>query len=116
MRAVYHEACHLIHGQKVSSAPRKLLQSVPHLELTTLREADVCCGSGGVYNIFQPDMARRLLDRKWANIVAAEPDIVILGNPGCHAWISQAARQASSRIQVMHTVEVLEASFSGMPT
>jgi glycolate oxidase iron-sulfur subunit len=115
VKATYHDACHLAHGQRLTAPPRVLLGAVPGLSLTHLREADVCCGSGGVYNLFQPEMARRLLDRKWANIEATEASLVVLGNQGCQAWIAQAAREHGGDVQVMHTVEVLEAAFSGMP-
>jgi glycolate oxidase iron-sulfur subunit len=115
MTATYHDACHLAHGQKLVLPPRQLLEAVPGLTLVPLKESDLCCGSGGIYNLTQPEMARQLLNRKWANIEATEAEVVILGNPGCHAWVAQAARESGGRVRVMHTVEVLEAAFSGVP-
>lgn len=112
-RVAYHEACHLVHGQRVSDPPRALLEAVPGIELVPLVEADTCCGSAGIYNLAQPKLARRLLERKWRNVEACGAEIVALGNPGCHAWIEQAAREKGSKVRVMHTVEVLEAAFSG---
>jgi glycolate oxidase iron-sulfur subunit len=113
IRAAYHDACHLAHGQGIRSEPRRLLQAIPGIELAEIAESEVCCGSAGVYNIVQPAMARRLLERKWANIEAARPDIVVLGNPGCHAWIAQAAAERGSPIRVLHTLEVLEGALAG---
>lgn len=113
--AVYHDACHLAHGQKIKDPPRRLLEAVPGLDLTHLPESDMCCGSAGTYNLFQPAMARRLLDRKWRNIASTGAEMVIQGNPGCHAWIAQAAREAGGATSVWHTAEVLESSFSGLP-
>jgi glycolate oxidase iron-sulfur subunit len=111
----YHDACHLAHGQRITDQPRELLRAIPGIELVEMNEADRCCGSAGIYNLLQPKMARALLERKWANVEFSGAEIVALGNPGCHAWIEQATRERNSRIQVLHTMEVLEASFSGLP-
>ncbi len=109
----YHDACHLAHGQGVRSAPRELLTAVPGLRLVELEEADTCCGSAGIYNVTQPKMARSLLERKWRNVEATGAEVVALGNPGCHAWIAQAAREHGGRVRVRHTLEILEAAMSG---
>ena len=110
----YHDACHLAHGQKITSPPRELLAAIPGVTLTPLPESDLCCGSAGTYNIFQPQMARKLLDRKWSNIAGTDAHIAVMGNPGCQGWIQQAADEAGSPIRVMHTADVLEAAFSGI--
>lgn len=110
----YHDACHLAHGQGIRSQPRELLSAITGVELVGLAESDVCCGSAGIYNLSQPSMARKLLDRKWRNISTTGAQIVVSGNPGCHAWIAQAARENGGQIRVMHTAEVLEAAFSGL--
>ncbi len=113
-RIAYHDACHLAHGQGIRSQPRQLLKAIPGVELVPLIEADMCCGSAGIYNLTQPKMARELLERKWANIEATGCDVVALANPGCHAWIAQAAREKQSQIRVRHIAEVLECALSGM--
>ena len=64
VKAAYHDACHLGHAQRVTAAPRALLRAIPGLELVELRDAGVCCGSAGVYNLLQPDAARELGSRK----------------------------------------------------
>lgn len=115
LRVTYHDACHLAHGQGVRSAPRELLLACPGLELAPLPEADTCCGSAGIYNLTQPAMARRLLERKWRNIESVAPAVVVLGNPGCHAWIEQGARERGGHIRVRHTAELLEERLSGRP-
>ena len=91
--ATYHDACHLAHGQRITEQPRQLLAGVPGLQLVALPESDMCCGSAGIYNVTQPKMARTLLERKYANIDSTGAAIVATGNPGCHAWIAQAARE-----------------------
>lgn len=110
--ATYHDACHLAHGQGVRAQPRELLRAIPGLQLIDLPEADMCCGSAGIYNLTQPKMARRLLDRKWGNVETTRAQIVVLGNPGCQAWISQAAQEHGNSVRVLHLAEILEESFS----
>ncbi len=109
----YHDACHLAHGQRVREAPRTLLRALPGVEFRELAEADTCCGSAGIYNLVQPDMARRLLERKWKHIEATKAQIVATGNPGCLAWIDQAAREHGATVRVMHTAELIERVLSG---
>lgn len=114
-KATYHDACHLAHGQKSKEDPRRLLAAVPGLEMVPLPESDTCCGSAGVYNVLQPRYARELLDRKVRNIEATGAEIVVLGNPGCHAWIDQGVRERlRGKVAVLHTAEVLEAAFIGL--
>ena len=112
--ATYHDACHLSHGQKVRVQPRELIECIPQIRYVELGEADTCCGSAGIYNVTQPKLARALLERKWANIVASEATVVATGNPGCHAWVGQAAREHGCQVKVLHTAELLEATFIGI--
>lgn len=113
--ATYHDACHLAHGQKVTQPPRALLDAVPGLDIRPLAESDMCCGSAGIYNVVQPRTARKLLNRKWANVEATGATLCVLGNPGCHAWMAQAAREKGAKVRVLHLAEALEAAFSGLP-
>lgn len=108
IRVTYHDACHLAHGQKVTAPPRDLIKAMPDVELVEMNESDRCCGSAGTYTVFHPDMARKLRDRKVQNIEATEAEVVILGNPGCHAWI------ADGGPKVLHLAEFLESRYSGV--
>lgn len=110
----YHDACHLAHGQRIWEAPRNLIRAIPGVQFVELPEADTCCGSAGIYNVVQPEIARKLVERKYANIALTGASIVATGNPGCHAWIAQAAQEHGQHVQVFHTMELLEASFSGL--
>lgn len=109
--ATYHDACHLAHGQGIREEPRKLISAIPGLKLVEMDEADTCCGSAGIYNVLQPTMARTLLERKYAHIEATGANVVVTGNPGCHAWIAQAAREHGKKLEVLHTIELLERAF-----
>jgi glycolate oxidase iron-sulfur subunit len=112
-KVTYHDACHLAHGQKITLSPRNLIQSIPGIEYVELPEASMCCGSAGIYNVLQPTMARTLLDRKVNNIQSIQPDFIATGNPGCHGWINQGCQEQSLGT-VLHTAELLEASFVGV--
>ena len=105
LKVAYHDACHLAQAQRITEAPRRLLGLIPELNLIPLDESEVCCGSAGIYNMTEPDMARALQKRKIDNIVATGASVVATGNPGCIAWIG--AGLQSRRIAVVHPVTLL---------
>jgi glycolate oxidase iron-sulfur subunit len=109
----YHDACHLAHGQGVRSAPRALLTTIPGITLRTPAEAEICCGSAGIYNLVQPDAAAALGARKAANLAAVEPDLIATGNPGCLLQIATAARDRGLLCPVVHPIELVDASIRG---
>jgi glycolate oxidase iron-sulfur subunit len=111
----YHDACHLSHAQGVRMPPRQLLAAIPGLELTEIAEADICCGSAGVYNLLQPVAARELGDRKAAHVLATGAELVVTANPGCLLQIQAAAQRAGRSLALAHTVQVLDASIRGVP-
>ena len=110
-RVTYHESCHLNHGQKVSAAPRQVLRAIPGLELIELKEADWCCGSAGIYNITQPEMAMRLLDRKMGHVQATGAEIVVSANTGCSIQLEYGARRRGLNVKVEHPVSLLAAAY-----
>jgi glycolate oxidase iron-sulfur subunit len=110
-RVTYHDACHLAHGQKVREQPRALLQAIPGLQIMDLNESDWCCGSAGTYNLTEPEMAHRLLQRKVDNIKAAAVDVVVAGNPGCLMQIRAGLQQRGLPIKAMHTIDLLAAAY-----
>jgi glycolate oxidase iron-sulfur subunit len=110
LTVTYHDACHLAHGQQVRSAPRELLRRIPGLTLVELGDSDLCCGSAGVYNVLQPDMADRLLDLKLARIAETGARVVAAGNPGCLMQIAKGARARGLELEVVHPVTLLARS------
>jgi glycolate dehydrogenase iron-sulfur subunit len=120
-RVAYDEPCHLLHGQGISAAPKRLLAAVPGLTLVPLAEADRCCGSAGVYNLQHTDLAGQILDTKVACIEASGADTVATGNPGCILQIRLGLRRAArrspglARIRVVHPMELLAAAYPGPP-
>lgn len=88
----YHESCHLCHGQKIVSQPRKVLGAIPGLRVTELPESNWCCGSAGIYNITQPEQSAKLLARKLGHIGETGAGSVATSNPGCHLQIQSGLR------------------------
>jgi glycolate oxidase iron-sulfur subunit len=111
IKLTYHEACHLVHGQKVSKQPRSLLASLPGYDLVELPEATWCCGSAGIYNITQPEMASDLQERKVKHIASTGATIVATSNPGCIIQILAGLQQQGLKIRVAHPVTLLAESY-----
>jgi glycolate oxidase iron-sulfur subunit len=114
LTATYQDACHLSHGQRVRSQPRALLAAIPGLRLVELAEADLCCGSAGLYNLFQPSVAGRLLDRKLDRIAETQAQVVVSGNPGCLLQIGAGLRRRRSPARTAHLMEVLDLACHGI--
>ncbi len=115
VQAAYQDACHLAHSQKVTAAPRALLNGIPDLELAEIPEAGMCCGSAGVYNLLQPEAAHELGERKAASVRSTGARLLISANPGCSLQIASALEAMGQRIVIAHTAEILDASIRGVP-
>ncbi len=109
--ATYHEACHLCHGQKITKQPREILRAVPGLSLVELPESMWCCGSAGIYNITQPEMAEQLQKRKLNNILKTGVKVVAAGNPGCHLQLVNGAQKAGMNLEVVHPITLLARAY-----
>ncbi|MGH7385533.1 MAG: (Fe-S)-binding protein [Candidatus Rokuibacteriota bacterium] len=103
----YHDACHLAHGQRVRAQPRDLLRRIPGLALVDLPDSELCCGSAGVYNLLEPDIAAELGRQKAARIRDTGARVVTAGNPGCLMQIRQHCRAAGLTVEVAHPVTLL---------
>lgn len=107
----YHDACHLAHGQKIKQQPRQLLQMIPGLTLIDLKESDWCCGSAGIYNITNQEMAQQLLERKINYIAATDASIIATGNPGCMMQIAMGVRQRGLEMTIVHPIQLLDQAY-----
>jgi glycolate dehydrogenase iron-sulfur subunit len=103
----YHSACSLQHGQRVTAAPKALLQQAG-FSVAEPREGHLCCGSAGTYNMLQPEIAARLRDRKVVNLERTKADMVAAGNLGCMTQIA-----SGTGLPVVHTVELLDWATGG---
>ncbi|MBU6429288.1 MAG: (Fe-S)-binding protein, partial [Cyanobacteria bacterium REEB65] len=111
-RVVYHDPCHLSHGQGIRFAPRELLRRAG-LALVEMAEADLCCGGAGSYTLLQPGLSQALLDRKVRNLLAGDPDLLVTANPSCLLQLRAGLRQVDREIPVRHLAEVLADTLSG---
>jgi glycolate oxidase iron-sulfur subunit len=116
VRVTYHDACHLCHGQKITAQPRKLLAETPGLDLVPLTESMWCCGSAGIYNIIQPEMAGKLQQRKLDHIASTGATVVATGNPGCLLQIQTGLAARGTKVEVVHPVTLLARALRGQPT
>ncbi len=115
LAVTYHEACHLCHGQKITSQPREILRSIPGVELRECPEATMCCGSAGVYSITQPETATWLRDRKLRHIRSTQALVVATANPGCQLHIQRGLKlqggQLGPPLRVVHPIVLLAEAY-----
>ncbi|MEL6601615.1 MAG: (Fe-S)-binding protein [Cyanobacteria bacterium J06614_10] len=110
---VYQDACHLLHGQKISREPRELLAQIPGVTLREPLDAALCCGSAGVYNMLQPEVAAELGQMKAKNLVKTGATMIASANPGCSLQIQQALEKQGEAIALMHPIQLLDRSIRG---
>jgi Fe-S oxidoreductase len=110
-RVTYQDSCHLVHAQKVREAPRAILRSISGLDLVEMDAPDRCCGSAGIYNVTQPEMSRRLLADKMADVMSTTPDIIATANPGCMLQLELGVREGGGTQEVVHVVELLDRAY-----
>ena len=114
LRVAYHDACHLGHAQGIRRQPRSVLRTIPGLELLDIPEAEICCGSAGIYNLVEPEAANQLGDRKAKHVLSTRPDVIATANPGCLLQINVALQRLGAEIPTMHPVELVDASIRGL--
>jgi glycolate oxidase iron-sulfur subunit len=107
LTVAYHSACSMQHGQKVEAQPKRLLREAG-FTVKDVPDGHLCCGWAGTYQVLQPELSRRLRDRKAATIAGLKPDIVAAGNFGCIGQIASAIG-----VPVVHTVELLDWATGG---
>jgi glycolate dehydrogenase iron-sulfur subunit len=113
-RVTYHDACHLAHGQRIRSQPRALLKSIPSLELVEVGDGEQCCGSAGTYNLFQPESADEVGERKVAAVLRTRPQLLASANPGCTLHLQRLLKMRGLSLRAAHPVEILDASIRGV--
>jgi glycolate oxidase iron-sulfur subunit len=114
LRVAYHDACHLQHAQGIKLQPRRVLRTIPHLDIAEIGEAAICCGSAGIYNLTEPEPAQQLADRKVQHVLQTRADVLATSNPGCLLQIQNGLRRAGVEMPAVHPVELLDASIRGV--
>lgn len=110
---VYQDACHLLHGQKISIQPRQLLRQIPGVKLREPLDASLCCGSAGIYNMLQPETADELGRQKADNLLNTGASIIASPNPGCSLQIQKHLDLQGSQVKLFHPIELLDYSIQG---
>ena len=114
VKIVYQDACHLLHGQKISLEPRQLLKRIPGVKLREPVDAALCCGSAGVYSLLQPDVANELGQQKVNNLLNTGAEIIASANPGCSLQIKKHLQPKDQQPLVFHPIELLDYSIRGI--
>jgi len=115
LRVAMHDACHLVHAQRIKAQPRKLLGAIPGLTMVEVPDSEQCCGSAGIYNLVQPESAEQIGQRKVDNVLSTRAELLASANPGCTLQIQKILRERGKRLPAAHPIEILDASISGTP-
>jgi glycolate oxidase iron-sulfur subunit len=107
----YQDSCHLAHGQRIRTAPRKLLEAVPGLTFREMPLSDLCCGSAGIYNVVRNEMSMRILETKMENVNRTGADVIATANPGCMLQLRAGVRLHGKGQRVVHVVELLDEAY-----
>ncbi len=110
----YQDPCHLAHGQRVRAQPRKLLASIPRLQVVEMSGSDRCCGSAGIYNVTHPEMSQQLLGEKMETIRQTEATAVVAPNPGCMLQLQYGARRFGASLKVFHLMDLLDLAYKAV--
>lgn len=113
VKVAVQDACHLLHGQGVQSAPRRLLAALPGVSVCEIADSEICCGSAGTYNLDHPQTAAGLGERKAAALIASGADVVVSGNIGCLTQIRHHLLRARSPMRTMHLMEFVAGRLRG---
>ncbi|WP_040668343.1 (Fe-S)-binding protein [Nitrolancea hollandica] len=111
MTVTYQEPCHLAHAQRITKQPRALLRAIPELKLVEMPESSLCCGSAGIYNLLQPNMASQLLNRKLDNALSTPATAIVSANPGCMLQLSAGLKARGHAWQVIHLMDLLDRAY-----
>jgi glycolate oxidase iron-sulfur subunit len=114
-RVCYDDPCHLLHGQGVGAAPRRLLRAIPGIEWVEHDDPGACCGAAGTYNVTQPEMSQAVLARKLESLAAVDPDLIVTGNPGCLMQLRAGVARTGLRAEVIHPVTLLDRAIRAAP-
>jgi glycolate oxidase iron-sulfur subunit len=110
-QVTYQDPCHLAHAQRISAAPRTILQSITGVRLQEMENPAMCCGGAGIYSAVQPMLSRRILSRKVEAIMETEAEEALTANPGCMLQLEQGLRAAGQDTPVRHVVDILDEAY-----
>ncbi len=104
----YHDPCHLVRGQNITTQPRAILKDLPGIEYREMRDAQRCCGGGGSFSFYNYDLSKQISRRKVDNIEATGASVVVTGCPGCMLQMKDQLGQKGSPVKVKHIIQVVD--------
>lgn len=110
----YQDACHMLHGQKISLQPRRLLSQIPQVELRESIDNALCCGSAGIYNILHSETADELGAQKVFNLTATGAQIIASANVGCTLQLRKHLQLQHKSVPIYHPIELLDYAIRGV--
>ena len=110
-RVTYQDSCHLSHAQRITEAPRVLLNSIPGIDFVEMADSTRCCGAGGSYTITERDFSLRVLDTKMGNVAASGADVIATANPGCVIQLQYGVKRQRSTAQVRYVTDLLDEAY-----
>jgi len=108
----YDAPCHLLHAQRISAPPLKVLAAIPGMTLVPLVDSEYCCGAAGIYNLLEPDTSAAVLEPKLRHIDHTGATLVATGNPGCLMQIGAGLMRSGSAARAVHPVDLLDAAYA----
>lgn len=112
LKVTYHDPCHLKRGMGVSKEPRKLLQSLPHVEFVEMEGADRCCGGSGTFGLKFYEMSMDIGKFKADAIKKSGADVVVTACPSCQLQLADALHRNGYDIPVLHTADLVEVALA----
>jgi glycolate oxidase iron-sulfur subunit len=110
-RVAYHDACHALRVQQIHDEPRRVLRSIPGLEIVEIANGDRCCGAAGLYSVTEPELSGRLRDEKVEAIRATGAKVLASANPGCTMQLHAGLRALGVDVEVVHPIQLLDRAY-----
>lgn len=104
----YHDPCHLVNTLGIYNEPRTIISKIPGVKYIEMKDASSCCGSGGFYHIYFPEISKKIGERKLDNIKKTSANIVLTSCPACKLQLINLIDNAKMNIKVLHIVELLK--------
>ena len=110
-RVTYQDSCHLANAQRITDAPRALLNSIPGVELVEMERSDVCCGAGGTYTITEREFSLRVLDSKMRTVRQTGADVLATANPGCVLQLQYGTQRYGPPVEIAYVTDLLDEAY-----
>ncbi|MBP5990951.1 MAG: glycolate oxidase subunit GlcF [Piscinibacter sp.] len=102
-KLAFHPPCTLQHGQQLRGGVETNLAALGFEVQLAQCESHLCCGSAGTYSVLQPELSKRLRDRKLSHLEPLRSEVIVSANIGCIQHLA-----TGTATPVRHWVEVLD--------